>query len=1094
MTEPVTISLKNLQQNSQNFAYVREEALQVIRRLAPETWTDHNLHDPGITILEALSYALTEAGLLSAMDMPDLLASGERLAPQEFFTAAAVLPSAPVSIADFRKILIDHPLIRRAWVSTIYGEPLGRLSVLLEFEKTDLNSNVIRTSVSVPPTVNIEFALPYWDDPDVMALQSNVLLQLVTFELAWQPIEGSDAWFARISVDYEPPGGGTLNFKAWVVVQITTPQTTPPINVSAILSAAATSLQTLGDGSPADQSILKQYNRRVIEAFETSRQVRRYARGYRNLCENLAEYNAVRIQEVALSAHIEVATDVQVENLLADIFYAVDRHISSEIEVDSLASLQEKGISTEDIFDGPLPKYGFVATGSLDADLPLNKLFTSDIIRLIFQLRRPGGGDVQTREDITSRSIIAVRNLALSLYIDNRSIATEARDCLQLINSIRYIPRLSAGKCYITFVRNGVEVAYDIDSAIALFEAKKSTASAPGAPLVTDLSLPGGTSYALSDYYPVQNSLPVTYGVGVHGLSNAATVQRKAQAKQLKGYLFFFEQILAGYFSQLANVNAFFSANPAVVTTLYQQTLYDLSQASDLFVDFDPAIGGWDAFRADTQNAYAKLLATGVETEDQFIDRRHRMLDHLLSRHGENLEEFSAMAYRRDYSTGASTDEQNRRRRKTARRLLREKADFYYAMPALHHSRLQSFGLPPWRKPALVHVVEVPGGYEWQAVDHTGSALMRHTTLAPDEVSARIKAEEAFLAATSLNAYSVLAEGPVFRIAITSGIQVIAKSHQTYASALAANAAMAGFRQSLLQLWVTFALAPLEARLYHLLEIETKDERRKLIRPVTDYFEVYNVVGGRRFRLYQNPGLGGSVLLDATTDYADNAAALAAIDEAIQAGISGEKYVTDLPAAGPFEVRLNDAAGNLIARSPASFATISAASDAAALIRQLLYKHYSAEGFYMVEHILLYPVATTDTPLAIDDAINPCQPVPVPRKDTYSFQITFVFPSGYIRDAAENRSEAQPHRFRDPEFRAYAEQTIRKACPAHILPVILWVDRGDSLPAGAACFDNFEDRYRSWLAAYFTDEVPEPEIGPLRNAVADMLNKLYAAL
>src|SRR5436853_1654512 len=133
MDEPVKISL-DTQQNSQNFAFLREEGLNVIRRLAPGSWTDHNIHDPGITLLEALSYAITETGLTGSLDMVDLLTSSEKFAPQEFFTPAKVLPSAPVSAEDFQKVLIDHPLVKRAWVYALYGEPLGRWSILLEFQ------------------------------------------------------------------------------------------------------------------------------------------------------------------------------------------------------------------------------------------------------------------------------------------------------------------------------------------------------------------------------------------------------------------------------------------------------------------------------------------------------------------------------------------------------------------------------------------------------------------------------------------------------------------------------------------------------------------------------------------------------------------------------------------------------------------------------------------------------------------------------------------------------------------------------------------------------------------------------------------------
>ena len=34
--------------------------LDHVRRLSRQQWTDHNIHDPGITMLELLAYALTD--------------------------------------------------------------------------------------------------------------------------------------------------------------------------------------------------------------------------------------------------------------------------------------------------------------------------------------------------------------------------------------------------------------------------------------------------------------------------------------------------------------------------------------------------------------------------------------------------------------------------------------------------------------------------------------------------------------------------------------------------------------------------------------------------------------------------------------------------------------------------------------------------------------------------------------------------------------------------------------------------------------------------------------------------------------------------
>ena len=1114
MDETVKISLDREQQTSQNFSFLRDQGLEVIQRLAPDTWTDHNVHDPGITLLEAIAYTLTEAGSLNNIDMPDLLASGGAQASPEFFTPAQVLPSSPVTTRDFQKILIDHPLINKAWVFALYGEPLGRWSMLLEFENAGLNSNLVSGTVNVLGVeYRVEFAFPYWDDPEAIALQQDVLLQNIVFINPlppWQVIGDDDGFFARIQVTYLPQGGAPTTFDAWVVAQITTPVSNPVTDTPAILLEISNLLQTLGDNSPADQTILKQYNRRVIEAFETSSVIKRYLNPYRNLAEIFFEFSAARLQEVAIIANIEVAPNINVETLLADIFYAIDNHISPEVIPDTVAGMQKAGVDTSVIFDGPLNNFGIIPDALLTSNLPSNKIYTSDIVRLILQLRRPGGSDIQTREDMTTRSIIAVYNLSLSLFVDNRKITQEARECLQLINSIKHISRLSPGKCQVRFFRNDVEVNYDIARAIELFRQKKQLVNVPLVADTPDIPISGGTVYPVEQYYPVQNNLPVTYGVGVYGLPVSASAERKAQAKQLKGYLFFFEQILAGYYSQLAHLNSFFSANPQVEATLFQQPLYHLPAVQDLFADFDPLTETWESFQADEENGYRTVLKDSLETGEQFLDRRHRMLDHLLARQGENLDDFTAMAHRESYTVPNAAALplpqlqaiQQQNRLEIIRRLIRDKSAFFYDLPTLHERRLQSYGLPSWSTPSLISIEETGAGFAWQIHDFTGAAILMQANLEPTETAARIRAQEVLALATSIENYSTVTEaGGALRLVVSANNSANATgtSIDIFNTQADADLAITTLRENTLRTWVEQSLSSLEIRLYHLLGIQVKESRRELLTPVPEFFELFDdAFLQRRFRLRQLPGPFGNILFESEIGYPDNAAALVAVSDTIRNGILSGNYTTDQPPAGPFGLTINGSDGNIIARFPGTFSTSAQSAAAAESIRAQLYRFYSREGFYMVEHILLSPVSSGDINLVILDDIDPCQPVLVPRKDTYSFQLTFVFPSGFARDFSAVlpvRQPSQPDRFRDAEFRAYTERTIRNACPGHILPVILWVDSvlpGTVPPANAPAFDNFEINYRQWLAAFFTDRVTESVLGPARNNLVNILNALYA--
>lgn len=97
-----------------DFDALRRRALAVIQRVAGATWTDHNSHDPGITILEALCYALTDLGYRTAHDLPDLIAADAQASG--LVTPAQVLTSAPLTLDDYRRLVIDLPGVKNAWI------------------------------------------------------------------------------------------------------------------------------------------------------------------------------------------------------------------------------------------------------------------------------------------------------------------------------------------------------------------------------------------------------------------------------------------------------------------------------------------------------------------------------------------------------------------------------------------------------------------------------------------------------------------------------------------------------------------------------------------------------------------------------------------------------------------------------------------------------------------------------------------------------------------------------------------------------------------------------------------------------------------
>ena len=101
-----------------DFNKLRTEGISYLGKLSGKIWSDHNLHDPGITILEVLCYAMLDLGYRTNLPVVDILATDPTLLKPEdnFFTPAQILTNNPLTINDYRKLLIDIPGILNAWL------------------------------------------------------------------------------------------------------------------------------------------------------------------------------------------------------------------------------------------------------------------------------------------------------------------------------------------------------------------------------------------------------------------------------------------------------------------------------------------------------------------------------------------------------------------------------------------------------------------------------------------------------------------------------------------------------------------------------------------------------------------------------------------------------------------------------------------------------------------------------------------------------------------------------------------------------------------------------------------------------------------
>src|SRR5437868_924296 len=106
-----------------DFDALRARGIDLTQRYSGESWTDYNLHDPGVTILEALCYALTDLAYRTNFPLEDILTGKDgKINKQKnfFFTAREILSTNPVSVIDFRKLVIDRvPELDNVWLEPV---------------------------------------------------------------------------------------------------------------------------------------------------------------------------------------------------------------------------------------------------------------------------------------------------------------------------------------------------------------------------------------------------------------------------------------------------------------------------------------------------------------------------------------------------------------------------------------------------------------------------------------------------------------------------------------------------------------------------------------------------------------------------------------------------------------------------------------------------------------------------------------------------------------------------------------------------------------------------------------------------------------
>ena len=341
----------------------------------------------------------------------------------------------------------------------------------------------------------------------------------------------------------------------------------------------------------------------------------------RNLCEDFNEIKFIQYEPVIFEIDVDVSNDNELAEIYVEIYAELKKYLSPAVEFKSLQDQVKNNIRVDEIYNGPFLKSGFIEDSEFDRLDHRNIISASDIIHFIM--------------DIKGVEIIRKLNI-----IDKNKIVH------------KWIQQVEKGKAFKLDVKNTqirffklgkiVELKKDIAQEIYKIDKKEDRRLKH-----KRLTFPqeAGKYRSLKNYYSIQNDFPEVYGIGELGLLPSEPPKRKGQAKQLKAFLLFFEQVLTNFYAQLENLNTLFSIE-TISNTYYGQPIISIPNIEFLYqpfirdcirqnIDIDNKAvlkKEWKKHLTKNNNKINRIIREIIEDEETFKDRRNRILDHLLAR------------------------------------------------------------------------------------------------------------------------------------------------------------------------------------------------------------------------------------------------------------------------------------------------------------------------------------------------------------------------------------------------------------------------------------------------------------------------------
>ena len=504
---------------------LRAEGVNLLQALSGNVWTDYNEHDPGVTILEALCYALTDLSNRARQPIPDLLAPAPGQAPRAdspLVPAPAAFANHPVTTKDYRKIVLGDAELRQQ-VRNVWMKP-----------RRDFPGQYI-----------VRVGLYY--DADTL----------------------------------RPPA-----------------PTGPPPGAAAVDRAALAG------------QLLRTLNQ------------------HRSLGEQFTKVVFLEPYLVGIGGRLDMQGTQLPEDVLAEALWRVYTIFQPTVARHALASWPSLPGRPEELLAGPL----------LDQELLLERDFRAQPRQL---------GTAQLHAELSTLPSLSGVD-GLSLYEPGQ---TKPAVLVGLRNSQELLLDVESSLRRLSVSYRGALVSVNLEQARHKFEQRRAEQQrAQRQPLTTArAAAPEGPGRYLNlgRYDSIQHDFPAVYGLETDALPLGTSPARRAHTWQLKGYLLFFEQLMANFCAQLSHVETLLAAQPAThEQQLFAQRPTDVPDLEylldepgrplqpptpDTRADELPEAAGAPDTTADFNHSYLHRLA---EDPSALRRRRDKLLNHLLARFG----------------------------------------------------------------------------------------------------------------------------------------------------------------------------------------------------------------------------------------------------------------------------------------------------------------------------------------------------------------------------------------------------------------------------------------------------------------------------